>query len=145
MTPATLEEELEVGLDAVEELRAQYVACSYLATACQDALGRFPTPAYEADGGRIAQRALEFMLAVEWDWRQTLQELAEKLARATSVAARPGLENLRIVGNGNGAHADTPHLQPVTYSHAEDSGAAGEGAPRHRPDYRRRPSVRRRL
>jgi hypothetical protein len=110
----------EIPLDPIDELRAQYVACSYLATACQEALGRFP-PASGADEDRVAGRALEFMLAVEWDWRQTLQELSAKVAKATSVVARYNPE------------------------YAEDADSAREGAPHHRADHRRRPSVRRRL
>ncbi|HVP04845.1 MAG TPA: hypothetical protein VMT90_04110 [Dehalococcoidia bacterium] len=130
ISPAVAEPELEMPLDPIDELRAQYVACSYLATACQEALGRFPPPAHEGEGGHVAQRALEFLLAVEWDWRQTLSELADKVGKATSVA---------------GAEAVTRHLKPVPYTHAEDTAAPGEGAPRHRTDRRRRPSVGRRL
>lgn len=91
MTPAVLQKREPrvdpLALSQADELRAQYVACSYLSTACQDALGRFPAPA-AGDDDRIAQRALEYMLAVEWDWRQTLQGLAEQIAR-TSACERP--------------------------------------------------------
>jgi hypothetical protein len=121
ISPIEVEPAQDLALDPTEELRAQYVACSYLATACQEALGRFPAPAFEAEGSAVATRALEFLLAVEWDWRQTLQELAEKVAKATSIVAGYNPE------------------------HAEDADSAGEGAAHHRPAYRRRPSVRRRL
>jgi hypothetical protein len=141
-SPAHTEEFSEL-----EELRAQYVACSYLATACQDALGRFPTPTCDEEVDRIARRAFEFLLAVEWDWRVTLRELAEKVARATSVS------KCTIVDAGdmfqpradaaNEAEAVSSNLEPVTYIHGSDP--ARESAPRHRTDYRRRPSVRRRL
>ncbi len=91
MTPAVLDKrEPRVdppALSQADELRAQYVACSYLSTACQDALARFPAPA-AGDADRIAQKALEYMLAVEWDWRQTLQGLAEQIA-LVSACERP--------------------------------------------------------
>src|SRR5580765_678537 len=93
-------------LSPSDEIRAQYVACSYLASACQDALGRFPPPGAGPDD-LVAQRALEYILAVEWDWRQTLQELAKRVARASSCDA----------------------AYNATY--AEDSAAAREGAPGH--------------
>ncbi len=119
MTTATKDLALESTLDAAEELRAQYVACSYLATACQEALSRFPTPVVNDD--RISGRALEFLLAVEWDWRQTLQELAERVGTASSV---------------NGGYNP---------EHAEDADTTREGVAHHRPDHRRRTPVRRRL
>jgi len=75
------------ALSPADELRAQYVACSYLSTACQEALGRFPASA-AGDEDQIAQKALEYILAIEWDWRQTLQGLAEQIARA-SACERP--------------------------------------------------------
>lgn len=85
MSPAVLQKREPrvdpLALSQADELRAQYVACSYLSTACQEALGRFPAGA-GGDEDRIAQKALEYMLAVEWDWRQTLQGLAEQIARA---------------------------------------------------------------
>ena len=85
MTPAVLQKREPridpLALSQADELRAQYVACSYLSTACQDALGRFPTA---GDDDRIAQKALEYVLAIEWDWRQTLQGLAEQIARAAA-------------------------------------------------------------
>jgi uncharacterized membrane-anchored protein len=120
ISPATRSTQ-EAPLDPIEELRAQYVACSYLATACQEALGRFPGPDFEQADGKVAERALEFLLAVEWDWRQTLQELSAKVAKATSVVAR------------------------YNPDHAEDADSAREGAAHYRTDYRRRPPVRRRL
>ncbi len=120
MTAPATELATDTALDPIDELRAQYVACSYLATACQEALGRFPMPV-SLENDRIAGRALEFLLAVEWDWRQTLQELAERVGRASGSAARYNPE------------------------HAEDPGTPREGASNHRSDYRRRPSVRRRL
>ena len=85
MTPAVLQKrEPRVDpLSAADELRAQYVAASYLSTACQEALGRFPPPAPGEDE-RVAQKALEYVLAIEWDWRQTLRGLAEQIARATA-------------------------------------------------------------
>jgi hypothetical protein len=107
-------------LSPFDELQAQYVACSYLASACQDALGRFPPPTAGPDD-IISQRALELMLAVEWDWRQTLQELAERIAKATSCGA--------------GYNA----------TYAEDPALARQSAPDHGASHRRRPSVRRRL
>lgn len=109
---------VEQGLPPADELRAQYVACSYLATACQDALGKVPAAGSD---DAVAQRALEFILAVEWDWRQTLQDLARKVAKASSADAG------------------------YNPAHAEDERPAGESTPRHRGDCRRRPSVRRRL
>jgi hypothetical protein len=111
----------DMALDQGDELRAQYVACSYLATACQEALAKFPELATAEAGDPVTRRALEFLLAVEWDWRLTLQELGEKVGRTSSFVTRYNPE------------------------HAEDADPAGQGAPRHRPDYRRRPSVRRRL
>lgn len=85
MTPAVLQKREtrrdSMALSRADEVRAQYVACSYLSTACQDALGRFPAPA-AGDDDRIAQKALEYVLAIEWDWRQTLQGLADQIARA---------------------------------------------------------------
>jgi hypothetical protein len=107
-------------LSPFDELRAQYVACSYLASACQDALGRFPPPSAAPDD-IVSQRALEFVLAVEWDWRQTLQELAKRVAKATSCDA--------------GYNA----------TYAKDPTPAREGPPDHGASHRRRPSVRRRL
>jgi hypothetical protein len=107
-------------LSPFDELRAQYVACSYLASACQDALGRFPLPTTGPDD-IISQRALELALAVEWDWRQTLQELAERVAKTTSCDA----------------------AYNATY--AKDPAPARQSAPDHRANHRRRPSVRRRL
>jgi hypothetical protein len=67
-----------------DELQAQYVACSYLTSACQEALRRFPAPS--GDDDLVARRALEYVLAIEWDWRQTLQQLAEQLGAATGRA-----------------------------------------------------------
>jgi hypothetical protein len=119
IAPAT-EIATDTTLDPIDELRAQYVACSYLATACQEALGRFPAPVSPANDP-IAGRALEFLLAVEWDWRQTLQELSERVGRASSTVAGYNPE------------------------HAEDADTAREGVAHHRTDYRRRSSVRRRL
>lgn len=91
MTPAVLQKREPrvdpTALSPADELRAQYVACSYLSTACQEALGRFPAPA-AGDDDRIGQKALEYVLAIEWDWRQTLQGLAEQIARA-SACERP--------------------------------------------------------
>lgn len=121
MISPAIEQKPDIEMSAIDELRAQYVACSYLATACQEAIGKFPPPLSGTDENHVAARAFEFILAVEWDWRQTLQELAAKVARATSVAGRYNPE------------------------HAEDLGSTGEGAPHHRPAYRRRPPVRRRL
>jgi hypothetical protein len=85
VTPAVLQkrEPRTDPLSATDDLRAQYVAASYLSTACQEALGRFPPPARGEDE-RVAQKALEHVLAIEWDWRQTLQGLAEQIARATA-------------------------------------------------------------
>ncbi|MEK7247214.1 MAG: hypothetical protein AAB092_01960, partial [Chloroflexota bacterium] len=76
MISPAIEPAQEVALDPIDELRAQYVACSYLASACQEALGKFPPSLTGTNEDRVAQRPLEFMLAVEWDWRQTLQELS---------------------------------------------------------------------
>jgi hypothetical protein len=121
MIAPTVEIARDTKLDPMDELRAQYVACSYLATACQDALGRFLTPVSVAEDDPISGRALEFLLAVEWDWRQTLQELAERVGRASSTVAGYNPE------------------------HAEDPGATGQSTANHRTDHRRRPSVRRRL
>jgi hypothetical protein len=91
MTPAVLQKKDHAPdplvLSRADELRAQYVACSYLSSVCQDALGRFPAPS-AGDDDRVAQKALEYVLAIEWDWRQTLQGLAEQIARA-SVCERP--------------------------------------------------------
>jgi predicted glycosyl hydrolase (DUF1957 family) len=66
-----------------DELRAQYVACSYLATACQEALAKLSATASGDDV--ISMRVLELMLAVEWDWQQTLQELAQRTGQVSST------------------------------------------------------------
>ena len=90
MSPAVLQKDRPgdpLALSQADELRAQYVAASYLSTACQEALGRFPTPA-AGDEDLIAQKALEYILAIEYDWRQTLQGLAEQIARA-AICDRP--------------------------------------------------------
>jgi hypothetical protein len=76
-----------LALSREDELRAQYVAASCLSTACQEALTRFPPPA-AGDDDRVAQRALEYILAIEWDWRETLQGLSEQVARATICQPR---------------------------------------------------------
>lgn len=87
MTPAVLqknEREIDpLALSQADELRAQCVAARYLSTACQEALGRFPPPSPGEDE-RVAKKALEYVLAIEWDWRQTLQGLAEQIAQATA-------------------------------------------------------------
>lgn len=92
MTPAVLQKREPrmdpMALSKADELRAQYVACSYISSACQDVLGRFPPPA-AGDDDRVAQKALEYVLAIEWDWRQTLQGLAEQIARASACEEQP--------------------------------------------------------
>jgi hypothetical protein len=91
VTPVVLQSDPQaedaLKLSNLDELRAQYVAASYLSTACQEALGSFPPPA-PGDDDRIAQRALEYILAIEYDWRNTLQGLGEQIARATCERTR---------------------------------------------------------
>jgi len=56
MMPAVIAPEETAPLRTLsphDELRAQYVACSYLASACQDALGRFPPPSAGPSTNRL--------------------------------------------------------------------------------------------
>jgi hypothetical protein len=66
-----------------DELRAQYLACSYLVSACEQALDRMGR-LRKASAGRsyVPVRALELMQAIRDDWCAALREVARLTADA---------------------------------------------------------------
>lgn len=78
-TAATLIADPSAG----DELRAQYLACSYLVSACEQALKRMAT-LNRASAGRsyVPQRALELIEAIGDDWRGALQDVARLMVVA---------------------------------------------------------------
>lgn len=60
-----------------DELRAQYLACSYLVSACEQAIERM-TSLTRASAGRsyVPLRALDLVRTISDDWRLALQDVA---------------------------------------------------------------------
>ncbi len=63
-----------------DEVRAQYLACSYLVSACEQAIDRM-TSLTHASAGRsyVPLRALDLMRTISDDWRTALQDVARAL------------------------------------------------------------------
>ena len=62
------------------ELRAQYLACSYLLTACEQAAEKLRGFRNTASGRTdVPDRALDILLAVQNDWSVACQDVSTEL------------------------------------------------------------------
>lgn len=63
-----------------DELRAQYLACSYLVSACEQAIERMSTLTRASEGrSYLPVRALEIVRTIGDDWRLALTAVARAM------------------------------------------------------------------